>query len=230
VAPDLVVNPGAFVLVGMAGFFTAVSSTPVSTIIFVSEMTNSYELLLPSLMVCFLCHLFSPNFSIYREQVKNRFESPAHSGELVVDILQAYKVRELMEQLRTACVVQEAMKFAEFKDLFCSTEHHYFPVVDQENRLTGIFSSTDFRGVLFAPEVEDLILVKDIAITDIIYTTPDEDLNTVMNKFTRKNIDSMPVVRSDDPGRLLGMLRRREVIDFYNNKIRQMKENRENEK
>ncbi|MBL6972547.1 MAG: chloride channel protein, partial [Desulfobacterales bacterium] len=52
IIPGVVAEPGAFVVVGMAGFFTAVSNTPISTIIFVSEMTNSYHLLLPSLLVC----------------------------------------------------------------------------------------------------------------------------------------------------------------------------------
>ena len=40
-----------------AGFFTAVSNTPISTIVFVSEMTNSYHLLLPSLFVYSVSYL-----------------------------------------------------------------------------------------------------------------------------------------------------------------------------
>ncbi len=55
--PSVITSPGSFVIVGMAGFFTAVSNTPISTIIFVSEMTNSYHLLLPSLLVCSICYL-----------------------------------------------------------------------------------------------------------------------------------------------------------------------------
>jgi len=46
-------------VVGMAGFFSVVSNAPISTIIFVSEMTNSYHLLLPSLLVCSLGYLLS---------------------------------------------------------------------------------------------------------------------------------------------------------------------------
>ncbi len=46
--PEIIVSPQAMAILGMAGFFSAVSNAPISTIIFVSEMTNSYELLLPS--------------------------------------------------------------------------------------------------------------------------------------------------------------------------------------
>jgi CIC family chloride channel protein len=77
--PSIVTHPGSFVIVGMAGFFTAVSNTPISTIIFVSEMTNSYHLLLPSLLVCSLCYLLSQRFTIFKNQVKSRVDSPENS-------------------------------------------------------------------------------------------------------------------------------------------------------
>jgi hypothetical protein len=51
-----------------------------------------------------------------------------------------------------------------------------------------------------------------------------DDLNSVLQKFTEKNIDSLPVVTDDDHGVLMGMLNRREVIAFYNDKIREMKQ------
>ena len=94
--PGVVTAPGTFVIVGMAGFFTAVSNTPISTIIFVSEMTNSYHLLLPSLLVCSICYLISQRWTIYEKQVKNRVDSPAHAGEFMMDILQTMKVEDLM--------------------------------------------------------------------------------------------------------------------------------------
>ncbi len=223
IMPGVVNEPGAFVVVGMAGFFTAVSNTPISTIIFVSEMTNSYHLLLPSLLVCSVAYLASQRWTIYERQVKNKIASPAHAGDFFVDILQTIKVKDLMEHVRKVDMIPQGMPFAEFKKVFSQSKQHYFPVMDEENRLAGIFSSTDIRGVLFSEGIGHLVRVKDICTHDIIVTTPEEDLNTVLSKFTVKNIDSLPVVRNDDPGVLIGMLRRREVISFYNNKIQEMK-------
>ncbi|MFW5488778.1 MAG: chloride channel protein [Desulfovibrio sp.] len=222
-APDLIPHTGPFVIVGMAGFFTSVSSTPVSTIIFVSEMTNSYHLLLPSLLVCFLCHQLSTRFSIYSEQVPNKFASPAHAGEVHVDILQAYRVKDLDNRIRWVATVPEDMDFGSFKELYSKTNQHYFPVVNDEGKLTGIFSINDFRSILFESAIVHLILLKDIAMTDIITVRPSEDLNSVMNKFTQRNIDSLPVVREDDPSVLMGMLGRREVIDFYNTRLKEVR-------
>ncbi|MFW6324606.1 MAG: CBS domain-containing protein [Desulfovibrionales bacterium] len=68
-----------------------------------------------------------------------------------------------------------------------------------------------------------ILLVKDIATSRILSTSPSEDLRTVMHKFTEKNLDQIPVVRDDDPGELIGMLTRRDVIALYNKRVQKLK-------
>jgi CIC family chloride channel protein len=223
VIPSVVTNPGTFVIVGMAGFFTAVSNTPISTIIFVSEMTNSYHLLLPSLLVCSLCYLLAKPWTIFHNQVKSRVNSPAHAGEFMMDILQTIKVQDLMGLVKKVIYVKESMPFSEFKTLFSKTKQHYFPVMNQHNRFCGIFSSTDIREVIFASYIEDLVVMRDIMVSELIVTTPSEDINTVLQKLTIKNIDALPVVKEDDHGTLLGLLYRRDVIAHYNQYLKKMK-------
>jgi len=207
----------------MAGFFTAVSNTPISTIIFVSEMTNSYHLLLPSLAVCSVCYLAARKWTIFHRQVKSRVDSPAHAGEFFVDILQTIRVRDLMDQVKEVRLIPQDMTFSDFKNYFSRTDQQYFPVMDQDQRLVSIFSINDVRGVLFSQEIEELVVMKDIGTSTIIFATPSEDLNSVLQKFTIRNIDSLPVVADDDHSKLIGMLGRREVIAFYNQQIQGIK-------
>lgn len=223
ILPGVVTEPGAFVVVGMAGFFTAVSNTPISTIIFVSEMTNSYHLLLPSLLVCSVCYMAARRWTIFNRQVKSRIDSPAHTGDFFVDILQTIHVRDLLDHVRKVTLIPQDMTFSDFKTYFSQTDQHYFPVMDQNQRLVSIFSINDVRAVLFSQEIEELVVMKDIGTTSIIATTPSEDLNTVLQKFTIRNIDSLPVVKEEDHSVLIGMLRRREVIAFYNEQLNKMK-------
>ena len=227
IAPTVVTHPGAFVVVGMAGFFTAVSNTPISTIIFVSEMTNSYHLLLPSLLVCSVAYMASRRWTIYIQQVQSKVDSQAHAGDFFVDILQAIRVKDLMPLVQKVTPIPQDMPFLEFKRYFSETKQHYFPVMDEDKRLVGIFSINDIRGILFSQEIEQLVVMKDVSRSDIILTTPEEDLNAVLKKFTTRNIDSLPVVRDDDRGVLLGMLNRRAVISFYNQKVDEMKAQRQ---
>ena len=223
IMPGIVTHPESFIVVGMAGFFTAVSNTPISTIIFVSEMTDSYQLLLPSLFVCAISFMVSGPWTIYQKQVKNRVASAAHAGEFMVDVLQMIKVQDLVHLVKKVETIPQNMPFLEFKQFFSRTKQHYFPVMDDSSRMIGIFSSTDIRGVLFAPEIEHLVVMQDIAKSEVVTATLTEDLNSVLQKFTFKNIDSLPVVQEDDRGILIGMLSRRDVIAFYNRQIQRLR-------
>lgn len=217
--PTVVPQPASFAIVGMAGFFSAASKAPLSTIIMVSEMTGSYHLLLPSLMVCSLSFVLSRDVTIFNKQVMSRIDSPAHKGEFFMDVLENISVSDVFDPSKKIEVVREDMPFRAFCSFFCETEQHYFPVVDKKGLLSGIFSVNDFRQVLFDDELARLVVVKDMAVKDVITTTPSEDINTLLRKFTIKNIDKMPVVDDADGRRLLGMISRREVISFYNNAI-----------
>jgi CIC family chloride channel protein len=95
--------------------------------------------------------------------------------------------------------------------------------VDKDNRLTGIFSINDVRGILFKREIRDIIIMKDIANPEIIFTTPSEDLNELLKKFTIRNLHRIPVVKEEDHSVLLGMLDRREVIQYYNQRVEEIK-------
>jgi CIC family chloride channel protein len=223
IMPGIVTQPGAFVVVGMAGFFAGVSNAPISTIIFVSEMTNSYHLLLPSLLVCSLAFLLSRRWTIYLRQVPARIDSNAHRGDFFVDVLGTIRVKELMPQVRRVEMVPENMSLTEFRNMFSVTDQHYFPVVNKEKRLIGIFSINDVRGVIFDQEIGSLVVMKDIATSDIIVTTPSEDLTEVLRKFTIRNLQRLPVVKDEDHTILLGMLDRREVIQYYNQRVEEIK-------
>jgi CIC family chloride channel protein len=128
-----------------------------------------------------------------------------------------------MPQVRRVETVSEHMPLTEFRKMFSSTDQHYFPVVNTEKRLTGIFSINDVRGVIFDQEIGNLVVMKDIAGSDIIVTTPSEDLSEVLKKFTIRNLHRLPVVKDEDHTILLGMLDRREVIQYYNQRVEEIK-------
>ena len=46
------------------------------------------------------------------------------------------------------------MLLSDFKKIFSETKQHFFPVKYKNNRLIGIFSSTDIRSVLFSDDAD----------------------------------------------------------------------------
>jgi len=97
-------------------------------------------------------------------------------------------------------------------------------ILEKGNGLIVIEITADgFLRFMVRNIVGTLVMMKDIGTSDMIVTTLSDDLNSVLKKFTTKNIDSLPVVQEDDHGILIGMLRRREVISFYNEQVKKMK-------
>ena len=54
--PHAGVMPGAFAVVGMAAYFTAIVRAPLTGIVLIVEMTSSYALSLPLLVACFCAY------------------------------------------------------------------------------------------------------------------------------------------------------------------------------
>lgn len=218
------INAGAFGVVGMAGFFAGIARAPISTIIMVSEMTGSYQLLLPSMWVCTLCFVLCGQTTLYRKQVKTRLESPAHRGDFLVDVLEGITVADVYRNDRHIVMVPEAMSLAEIVKLLSKTHQHYFPVVDHSGKVVGIFSADDVRSYIYDETIWQLADAADVMKPKFLSVHPDDDLNVAIKKFTALNIDELPVMDPTQDGKLLGMLRRKETIAAYNRQLAQRQE------
>jgi CIC family chloride channel protein len=112
--------------------------------------------------------------------------------------------------------VPEAAPLQDIVHLLAESRQHYFPVVDHESKFIGIFSTDDVRRYLFDQSIWQLANARDVMTSRIVSVLPDDDLNTALKRFTELNLDELPVVAAEDRSRLLGMLRRKDVIARYN--------------
>ena len=221
--------PEVYAIVGMAGFFAGCAHAPVSTIIMVAEMTGSYNLLLPTMWCSTLCFLLCRRWTLYIKQVPTRVESPAHRGDFIVDILEGIKVADVYRKDRKIRLIPEGTTLDEIVHTLAKTHQHYFPVVDADGKMIGIFSSDDVRAYLYDETIWHLAVARDIMVTDVVSVTPDDDLNAAMRHFTSLNLDELPVIDAEDRGKILGTLRHKETIAAYNRRVMEHKQAREKE-
>ena len=90
--------------------------------------------------------------------------------------------------------------------------------------MVGIFTDDDVRSYLYDDSLWNLAVARDIMISKFVSVSPDDDLNTALKRFTSQNLDELPVLDPAESGRLLGMLRRKEVIAAYNRRLMEHKE------
>ena len=226
--PGWLEYPQAFVLVGMGGFFSGVARVPLTAMLMVCEMSGSYGLLVPLMLVCIVnVALLSSRWSIYEEQVTAMVDSPAHQGDFVVDVLEQMHVKEIMDSRRKLEFVPEAMPLEGILRLAASSTNAYFPVINSENKMVGIFSLRDLRSVLTGNRDGALVVAADIATSTVLTVTPEDDLHAALRLFTQKNIDEMPVVSEDDPQQVVGVLSRKDLIAAYHNRATMLRHEHE---
>ena len=215
--PSAAPETSACVLVGMGAFFAGVANVPIASLILVAEMSGSYKLLVPMMLVGSVTFLLTRGVSIYDQQVPGRVDSPAHLGEFEVDILERMQVREVLDPGAEILTVDPSTPFPKVLELIAETDQTYFPLVDGEGRIVGMFSTDDVRRVLTTPEVWSLLVAGDLGVSvDALgYLLPDDDLHTAIRRFTAHRADALPVVQSRPPAPLLGMLTHHRVLQAY---------------
>lgn len=222
--PGISAPEGAFVVVGMAGFFSAAAHTPISTIIMVSEITGNYELLVPSMWVCIIAFLLVRRSTLYENQLNNRADSPVHLGEMMGDVLRRLTVEEALENEEhesRVVTVLPTCSIHELLDRYAETQHTSFAVVTEEGELLGIIDDRVLRQAVHAEDGLAPLLIA----ADIMEKAPvvflDETLDTAVHKMVMSRHDELAVVARNEPTRVVGTVSRRDLIAAYDAQVHQ---------
>jgi CIC family chloride channel protein len=224
VAPALAPPAAACVLVGMGGFFSGVAKVPIASLIMVAEMSGSYNLLVPMMLVTSVAFLLMRGSSIYEAQVPRRVDSPAHIGDFEVDILERLAVRDVVDQEREFTVVRPGTPFQTVLEIVAQSEQHAFPVVGKDGLVQGVFSVTDVRRVMASPEVWSLLVASDLAVsaTSMAYLELDDDLHTAVRRITAFKHENLPVLTGAPPSKVVGILEHHQVLEAYDEEVHRL--------
>jgi len=216
--PGLGIQPGSYALVGMGAFLGAATHSPMTAIFLLFELTGNYQVIIPIMFASVigvmvakrLCSDSLDSLELSRQGIN------LHRG-VEENILNAISVSSVM--LRDFETLKETMSFAEFMAFFPGSRTQYYPIVDNQNRLTGVVSFQDIREIMLEEGLEQVVVMKDLAETDLITLHPSDNLNQAIKKFGIKDIEVIPVVSAFDQTQLLGILKRKDVIDTYNRAV-----------
>ena len=215
--PDMGIHAGAFVVVGMAGFFAAAANTPISTVIMVSEMTGNYHLLVPSMWVCIIAYLLVRRSTIYEKQLPTRMDAPSHVGEMMGGVLRRLTVADALGNggRRPVIKVSESMTLRNLLDKFATSRQACFPVVDESDELIGVVDGKDLRRTISeAGFVDQLIIAKELVVNPPSLT-PQEDLYSAVHKMVTSQYDELVVVDERDRQKVIGILSRSDLVAAY---------------
>jgi len=218
--PALGVQPGAFALVGMAGFFSGAAKTPISTMIMISEMTGNYNLLVPSMLVCILSYLLCRRFNLYRKQLPSHFEAPSQMATMAAAVLRQLTVSQALAEKHAepVLVISRNARLRELTARYLRSTQACLPVVDHEQRLTGVIKTGHLRRIIAESGLDEIMIASDI---EVPATTvkPRDSLLVAVNRMVASGQDELVVVDQHDPGKVIGTLGRSDIVAAYDHTL-----------
>ncbi len=218
VLPGAIGEPGSFALVGMGAFLAGATHAPMTAIFLVFELTRDYNAVVPAMITSVAATIVARrlmNDSIDTYELSQRGLN-IHAGS-EAHILRKLYVRSLVS--RDFEAIPESMPITDFVRYVTNSHHMYFPVVNDEGELKGMVSLQDLRGVLLDSEAWPYVVVGELAHKEIRKVTPSDTLHEAMTVLATLGWEQVPVVDSETKKRVVGMLRRSDLQDFYQKRL-----------
>lgn len=224
--PALVTNPEGYVLVGMASFFAGSANVPIASTILITEMSESYGLIVPLLFASAIAYIGAQNWSIYIQQIEDRFASTSHRGEFLNEVLENIKVRSAFRRIRNMPVVNHRSTVKEILDAFTNAETLVLPVENDESKVVGMLSLYDVRNLINQEATTDLIIA-----ADIMYPPQAVHLNDPLSKafdyFIMSGEPEIPVLKNGSETEFIGTISERGFLIAYEKAVKEEPEETE---
>jgi CIC family chloride channel protein len=215
--PDITASPGAYALVGMAAVFAAAARAPITAVIILFEMTDDYHIILPLMLATVISTLLAEHLSresVYTLKLVRRGIRLERGRD--IDVMQGITVGEAMTA--EPDTVPANMNLSDLMTEFNATHHHGFPVLNGKGELYGVVTIQDL-GAALAREDANNLTAADIATTSPLLAYLDEPLWAALKRLGARDVGRLPVVDRNNPCKLVGLIRRDDIIRAYNTAI-----------
>lgn len=208
--PSLVGSITPFVVVGMVSLLGGATKTPLASLVMVTEMTGSLQLLPAAMVAVAISYIVSGDNTIYRSQVLTRKESPAHAGEYERPLLSLLKLSDVPKRdirVRLGTPIPQAVEVMRTNGLFG------MPVVDDDDKFLGVVYIDDLdRAVSSGDNTIDRWVRRGVP-SVYVSSTAMEAWEVMSKNLTRW----APVVAKD---KLVGIVTMEDILQAYRRVMR----------
>ena len=221
--PQLGIDPRMAALVGMAAIFAGASRALLASVVFAFETTLQPAGLLPLLGGCTAAYLVSALMmrnTIMTEKIARR--GVRVPSEYAADFLDHVLVRD--HAARDVVTLTTSDDLGEVRRWLASDDAQArflgYPVLDPAGRVRGLLTRAQLldRSDANARSVGDLVTRAPVVVHE------EHSLREATDHMVEHGVGSVLVVARDDPGRLLGVLTRGDVVTAHSRRLREKNE------
>jgi chloride channel protein, CIC family len=206
-------NPAAYAMAGMAAAMTGVIRAPITAILLLFELTGDYNLILPIMLVTTVCLLLVGKLApdgIYQHGLARKGIRLSSGRD--IDLMQTISVGESMKPLDQS--VRANLPAPQLDDEFGKTHTHGLVVLDSDGWLYGIVTLQDLARAREAGGLEGKT-VGEIATRKVLTVSPEDSIAKTLQLIGGRDLGRIPVVAPDNPRKVVGILRRRDILRAY---------------
>ena len=160
---DPSIDPGAFALVGMGTLYGGIAHVPISSLILVSELAGSYDLLVPLMLAEGVAFVALRNRSLYRAQIPSKSAALEQAAGRVFDAVRSIFVADVMVQNRPYISFRLGTPAAEvLAGIPTETWQDTFPVLDDAGLLAGQISGDTLRLIATNRDGAEFAIAADL--------------------------------------------------------------------
>jgi len=205
-------SPAYFALVGMAAMVAATTHAPLTAILIVYEVTQSYDVILPLMFAAVVSTVvarYISRDSVYTFKLSRLGVRMGALSDLTV-------LRRLTPEdveIEKATIVKRRDSAQRLVDLMESDGTSDFVVTDDQGKYCGMVTSSDLRAALVYREAIPLLQVSELQRSELPTISLDETLDIVLDKFSRSDVQSLVLVT--DQGDISGLITRASLMKRY---------------
>ncbi len=216
--PGLNINADTYIFLGMAGTFACVMNAPVTAIFLIAEITQSYQLFVPLMLICAVSYFLK----YYKENLRPKgdpISEKIKSSRLDQLILNELDLEPLID--KNYIEVKPIDSLRTIVEKFTNAQRNILLVLDGGGHLEGIITLNEIRKQLQNTSSYDSILARDIMQPPTLLVEADESIASIMSKFDKNNIFYLPVVKK---GVFKGFISKSQLLAQYRDEL--MRNNR----
>lgn len=215
--PAVDVAPVAFAMAGMAAVFGSSTRATFASIVFVFEITQSYQSILPVMFASVIADAVVTRLmhtSLLTEQLRRKGVLVDHEYE--ADILGTVRVEAVMAVdpvvVNTAMSVRALIEGINNHDPHL-TRRQALLVANEGGELQGIVTRNDLLKSL--GEITDETTVLEVCTEEVLTVYPDETVREALDRMLLAQVGRLPVVSRDNPRKIVGYLSRMSILEAH---------------
>lgn len=209
-------SSGVYALVGMGAIFAATMHAPLTPIVMIFELTQDYEVILPLMLGCILAVFVARRtypLSFFKESLRIRGVILGHEAE--VEVMKRGRVGELMQPAPT--VLPPGADLETIRKTSLEADMRATFIVDEQGAVIGFINGNQLARRMLAGEMHAGSTAAEVMGTALPFLYPSDTLAGAMLASARSGMELLPVV--DEERRLLGVLRRGDLLAHYSDKV-----------